>query len=163
VSATIELKGLKELEEKLVKLGAVAGQKVLRKAGRKAMKPVLDEAKRLAPVSDDGGPHLRDAIDIVVKNAGDGDTISTSGIRIKKLPAKVRRFLKAMRKRGVALAHPSPRRYWHLVEFGTRHSRAQPFIRPAFDSNVRTVLEIERAELAKGIDRALKNQSPEGA
>lgn len=44
------------------------------------------------------------------------------------------------------------RRYAHLVEFGTAHSAAQPFMRPALDSNSEKILQVVAAKLREGID-----------
>ena len=46
----VKIEGLKELRQKLLAIGAIAGQKVIASAARAAMKPVLEEARRLAPV-----------------------------------------------------------------------------------------------------------------
>jgi HK97 gp10 family phage protein len=40
-----------------------------------------------------------------------------------------------------------------LQEFGTEHSRAQPFMRPAFDSEKFTALEIIRRDLGDEIEK----------
>ena len=43
-----------------------------------------------------------------------------------------------------------PRKYAHLVERGTRHSKAQPFARPAFDTH--------GPRIVRNIGRSLQNQ-----
>ncbi|WP_078310325.1 HK97-gp10 family putative phage morphogenesis protein [Moraxella cuniculi] len=40
-----------------------------------------------------------------------------------------------------------------MVEYGTRHHRAQPFIRPAFDQNEDKAVERFKAQLAKNIKK----------
>jgi HK97 gp10 family phage protein len=46
----VQVRGLKELDERLVELGAVAGAKAMRSAMFTASKPILDRAKATAPV-----------------------------------------------------------------------------------------------------------------
>lgn len=43
--------------------------------------------------------------------------------------------------------------YWHMVEYGTRYHRAQPFIRPAFDQNQGRAVERFKSQLAKNIKK----------
>lgn len=50
----------------------------------------------------------------------------------------------------------NPRRYAHLVEFGTRHSKAQPFFRPAMANEVAirdAILVKIKADVAKELGR----------
>lgn len=46
---------------------------------------------------------------------------------------------------------PTPANYAHLVEYGTAHSAAAPFMRPAVDATKNTVF----AGMVKGLDKAL--------
>lgn len=45
--------------------------------------------------------------------------------------------------------------HFHLVELGTEHARAQPFLRPALESNINSVIEKFATELDKEIEKAL--------
>lgn len=47
----------------------------------------------------------------------------------------------------------NPRNYAHLVEFGTEHSPAKPFMRPAIDQNGEAALVKILEMSAKGIER----------
>jgi HK97 gp10 family phage protein len=47
----------------------------------------------------------------------------------------------------------NPRNYAHLVEFGTEHSAAKPFMRPAMDQNGEAALVKILEMSAKGIER----------
>lgn len=47
--ATVTVRGLKELEAKLIQLGQVAGQKVMRQALFAATKPIMEQARTNAP------------------------------------------------------------------------------------------------------------------
>jgi len=163
VSAEIRVEGLADLEAKLICLGEVAGLKVLRSAARKSFAPVLEEAKRLVPVSDAEGPHLRDALALTTKAAGyiGQNVVATVGIQVKRLPSKVRRMLRKLRKEhGVTLSIATPRRYWHLVEFGASRTHAHPFIRRAIDAKKLEALNVLQSELRKKVERAMKKQHP---
>lgn len=46
-----------------------------------------------------------------------------------------------------------PANYAHLAEFGTQHSRAYPFLRPAMDSNRQKALTILRTGVGKNIEK----------
>lgn len=50
----------------------------------------------------------------------------------------------------------APANYLHLVEYGTRNSKAKPFLRPAVDANLPLIQStvIDRAE--KGLNREIK-------
>lgn len=45
--------------------------------------------------------------------------------------------------------------HWHLVELGTEKTRAQPFLRPALESNTGAVIDKYAVELDKELDKAL--------
>lgn len=45
--------------------------------------------------------------------------------------------------------------HWHLVELGTEKARAQPFLRPALESNIGAVIDKFAVELDKEIEKAL--------
>lgn len=48
-----------------------------------------------------------------------------------------------------------PANYAHLVEFGTRHSKAKPFLRPALDHNKNRVFNGMAAATRKGMAREI--------
>ncbi len=146
-----EVQGLAELELALLDLGAETGFKTLRAAGREAMKPVMEDMK--ANAKHDTGD-LEESIVIsstAMKRSQRGVLIHVGPTR-KRLTRRVngekqtrtfnRTFMKAL-----------------AQEYGThgkRKQKAEPFIRPALDKNVRKVLDIFKANLAKRIDRAAK-------
>lgn len=47
-------------------------------------------------------------------------------------------------------------RHWRLVEFGTEHSRAQPFMRPALSQNIGAATDEFIKQYDKALDRAIK-------
>ena len=44
--------------------------------------------------------------------------------------------------------------YGHMVEYGTRYTTAQPFMRPALDENEDKVVEAYKNEIQKQLDKA---------
>ena len=46
--------------------------------------------------------------------------------------------------------------HWHLLEFGTEHSRAKPFMRPAAEQNISAAIDEFVKQYSKSIDRAIK-------
>lgn len=45
--------------------------------------------------------------------------------------------------------------HWHLIELGTERAMAQPFLRPAMESNIGAVIDKFAAELDKELEKAL--------
>jgi HK97 gp10 family phage protein len=56
----------------------------------------------------------------------------------------------------------SPHWRWHFIELGTAKMAAKPFLRPALDSNAEAVVAALRAELAAGIQRAIRRKARGG-
>lgn len=56
---------------------------------------------------------------------------------------------------------PTP--HWRLIEFGTEHSRAQPFMRSALADNISAATGIFVSEYEKAIDRAIKRAAKKAA
>lgn len=52
--------------------------------------------------------------------------------------------------------------YFRFVEFGTQHSAAQPFLRPAMESGQAQASQAFVDEYKKGIDRAIKRAAKKG-
>lgn len=45
----------------------------------------------------------------------------------------------------------NPEKYAHLVEYGTRHSKARPFLRPALKESKQQIIELIKNEIFSGI------------
>lgn len=151
-------KGLKDLEEELVALGANEGRKVLTRAARKAFAPVLEAARAAAPV--DTGL-LRDNIVIRTQKPKDGANVVNVGLWVKKSKEQRQskyRSPEAQRPPSYQSAHWR----WHFIEGGTSTQAARPFLRPALDANAEKVVGELRGELRKAIDRVLKKRKREG-
>jgi len=148
-----ELTGAKELERALLELPKGASKTVLRSALRRAAKPIMRDGKAFAPRSDNPGPsgHLADSITI--------GNVST------RANAKAFREGKGV----LVVVGPSSKfPHAHLLEFGTgpRVSKsgkssgsmpAHPFMRRAFDLNVRGVLDNLGREIWKSLASKAKS------
>ena len=115
----------------------------LRSSLRKALTPIVNEAKALAPV--DTG-RLRDAIktrplppDDIPAGFSDGQELFVVSSRKKDKDA------------------PDNAWYWHFVEFGTKNQNREPFLAPAFDSKRKEAIDVfvqeMRAQLQKNVKR----------
>ena len=166
IGLDVELGGLKELEQQLRELGgpgSIAGAKVLRSAIMSASLPMFRQIQRTAPVSQ-GHPRKR--------KSRRGGTVE---IRPGFLKHKIRRR-SYINKTGhgnrnisgsglvkVRIGGFAP--YTHFVEFGTDHgpkhpftTAPQPFIRPAFDTHWRGVLNSMGGLLGKRLASAKKRK-----
>ncbi len=139
---SFEVQGLSALQEQLVELGAELGRKALAQAARKAFKPVLENAKQLAP-RDTGA--LAESLRLAVVKPKGGDTVIAVGIRVAAV-------------KGASRDAMPPARRWHFIELGTVKLAAHPFLRPALDANASRVLDDLKRELAKSIQRAIKKK-----
>ncbi len=122
------MKASAQLERNLATLGPTVGRKVGQRAVRKGAKVIVDQAKRN-----------------VAKNRKTGNLQKSLTVQAEK-----KRFLKFDEVGAVmGFKRPTSRRA-HLLEFGTRHSRAFPFFRPALDTKANAALRVMRAEVAEG-------------
>ena len=131
--ASFKIKGAKRLEKMLLQLGPEISRRIGQTALRKAAAPIVDRAKELAPYE---YGKLREGITSV-------STRSTSDDALKRLVT-----VKGER------AHIA-----HMVEEGTKHSAAHPFLRPAFDETAGEAIQILGDEIANGIVREVKRLS----
>jgi len=113
IGGTIQIRGGEKLAAALEALGPAMEKKILRSAMREAAKPILDDAKRRAPVLTG---QLRKSLKIrSIKRNRQGQV----GVVI----STEKGFFK-----GETF-------YGAFHEFGTKKMPARPFIRPAFESN----------------------------
>ncbi|EBC7388377.1 HK97 gp10 family phage protein [Salmonella enterica subsp. enterica serovar Typhimurium] len=127
----MEVTGLDDLERQLMALGEKVGTKVLRDAAREALKVVEEDMKQHAGYDETStAQHMRDSIKIRNSNRKSrGSTVVT----LRVGPSK-QHYMKAL-----------------AQEFGTVKQVAEPFIRPALDYNVQTVLRVLAVEIRNGI------------
>lgn len=116
-----EATGLRELKRNYSKLIDRAAKSILDKGLTAATRPIITNARRRLTTSEESGA-LRKSL----------------GFRkYTDRRSKARAYVIGPRA-GHALTYNGekrdPIRYAHLVEFGTRHSQAKPYLRPAFDA-----------------------------
>lgn len=123
-----DILGGKELERALAQLPKATAKSVLRRALRKAAKPTVAAAESMVPVGPTGNLKASISINTRLKVSQRGGSRS-GGVEI---------FIGAS---------SPPDYHAHLVEFGTVHMAAQPFMRPAWDSTQQEVLASISAEV----------------
>lgn len=147
---TVRIHGAKELEAVLKQLPEHMAKQVVRAALRKAAVPILDEARRLAPVGQESKGRTR------LRTTKKGKvTVANYGKLRGEL--KIITVPDSKSKSSASVAISVGKAYWGMfVEFGTRHQAAKPFLRPAFDAKWRESLDILGRELGTMIERAAK-------
>jgi HK97 gp10 family phage protein len=136
MSFKVTVEGLAELKTALRALPDATAKNVVRRMLRKRGEPIAARARRLVPVE---AGELRDSIGVSTKLS-------------RRQRARHRKFDTNDIEVYVG-AGPLPQA--HLQEFGTEHSLAQPFLRPAWDSGKREVLEGIKADLWEEITQAV--------
>lgn len=128
----VRVEGLRELERALRELPRATGKNVLKRALMRAGEPIEADAERLAPVLTG---HLQTSI-------GTGTKLTRRQRRQHRPQSAVEVF--------VGAAEPKA----HMQEFGQAHHAAQPFLRPAFDSNKMRALDTIKREMTVEIEKA---------
>lgn len=154
----LEFKGIRELVRNLESLPDKLQKSAEKAVLRAGASPIRKAAKAKAPSGK--GPHaglLKRSIGLSVKKVK-GITSARvgpkTGFRVS-LGMKIARKTKGKRVKGQPYeAFKDPSFYSHLVEYGTSHSAAKPFIRPAVDQTQSEVL----SAMADGLDRHLTRQ-----
>lgn len=155
----LKLEGLAELQEALVRLGAVFGQKMLARVTRLALRPVEAAARDLAPVRTGA---LRESIRLSVLKPPSGPVVS-GGLKVGK--RKIRFEIEDDEGgsfKGTMTFDAKWR--WHFSELGvpSRGIPAHPFLRPAFEQNTGKVLETLKDALRRAIDREVRRRARGG-
>lgn len=131
------LKKMRALAPKLQKKGATAA---LRKGAR-----IVVKAARAAYKSDD--PATQSNISKAITSRADNKGGKRNGGAMVKVGVK-----------GGARPQPgtTDEGHWRLIEFGTAHMGARPFMRPALENNVGRVTDEVVRELNAQIDKLVK-------
>ena len=137
VSATFE--GFENLSKTFDELSAKLQRAALRKTVSKAARPVRKEMKRLVP-KDTRATQKGIGISVSVKSAGNVE--ASIGVRRK--------------------AKGRPASTVHLIEKGTIHQPAQPFMRPALDNKKGEVVKIFTSELGGEIAKVAAKSRARG-
>jgi HK97 gp10 family phage protein len=140
-SGAIKLSGFKELSDGLMEFPDALGGSVLKKGLYKSAVVIRDAAQARCPV--DTG-HLRDFI-----GRGVGKPENSDRYEAVVLVGLVSMSKSIAKKRGMVLPNAF---YGKFVEFGTRFSAAEPFLGPAFDTQIDTFLDYFSDELSAAID-----------
>lgn len=147
-----ELKGLKQVQEKMKGLTSDLQKKGVKAALGKAARLVRDAAKQNALRVDDPETGRRISDNIVTRTRGrynrqTGDVKVSVGVATQK-----GRIPKGNPDEGVKGNTP----HWHLVEEGTELAKAQPFLRPALANNTEQAASTFVQELDRQITKALE-------
>lgn len=157
VTATMQLNGFDELDRALAELGGLTAEKANRRAMMKAVEPLALQAQQNA-----------------LSIAKSGSLALAMGARYKREVSRASLFGKSVVEAAVVSVGPIRRspaaraaytvyyhrqrlvvgiRHGHLVEWGTSHSPAKPFMRPAFDATAQRVVANYGVELRNDIEK----------
>lgn len=143
---TIKVEGLRALGEAMRELGYETSMKIARSMTNAAAKVVRNDAIRRAPESEE--PHELEGV--VVQPGNLKKNIVTKRVSRSRLTSEHIVTVRGKRKDGYAA------RYGRLQEFGTVHHAPQPFLRPAFDSNVTGAIEAMKTTGKRRIESAAR-------
>lgn len=120
---------LRRISLRMAQLDEKVAKKGIRTAVRKAMAIVRDQVKQTAPVET-------------------GKTKANVAMRVsfKGSYCKVRIGIT-----GGALKNPTSPYWWRMVELGTRHMPARPFMLPALEGNQQAILDKLTEELGNAV------------
>ena len=165
-NTTVHIAGMRELLQGLSKLPFELGKGAIYAALNGAARIVRDEAIKRAPELSPTDPMVRKGFR---KPGTLKRSIKASRSKINKgqrglweVIVRVKPLKKAQRARFKAQTglagnkNPDDPFYWWWVEFGTKHSPAQPFLRPAFDTTKEQQLEAMRKRMKASLARAAK-------
>lgn len=150
---TVELKigGLTDLTRALESLKNGLRRRTIRAALRDAARPIVRQAKALAPRR---SGLMRRKI-AVRSSRRDNGRQGVIGVYLNVRPlsgAQREQFKKQSGKQ--ARANPNDPFYWRFLEFGTRRMRPRRFLVPAFEAHQREAVEIFSARLVERIEQA---------
>lgn len=131
----IAFAGFKELDSDFKLLSQAEKRQVSRKAVRAGAVVFRDAVRANAPVRSG-----------LLKRSISVDTVrgsATAGVKFKKVLVK---------KKGKKGKHKSMPFYWYFLEHGTSNMPAQPFVRPAFDANIKQAEEAAFNQYLADID-----------
>lgn len=134
---TLNVQELAALTDRLRDIEAKIAKKALRTAARKGMAIVRDQVKANAPED----------------TSDEADNIKTKAFIA--LQTSYRRGVLSVRVgvRGGAKQNPDTPYYWRMVEFGTKHISAKPFMTPALENNAEAVIDRIADELRRELDK----------
>lgn len=156
----VQITGLDELKATLEGVSYDTQRKGGRFALRKAAQVIREKAKANAMRLDD--PETGRTIAANIAERWDGKFFRRTGgdmkSRIGVLGGSIRRATKGNPDTGAGGATP----HAMLVELGTEHSRAQPYLRPAAEESVNQVVNTFVTEFDRHVERAIKRHAKKG-
>ena len=167
MKATVEISGMRELEAALAELGNQTQRRtVARRAARKALEPMAEIARALAPVRSGG---LKDSIQVGTKVSG-SNAASAAFAQVMRSGGTREDAVAAMRdarRAGSSLVelHMGPGRQPQAItqEFGTSFHPPQAFMRPAWDQDSQAALDRIKVELWADIERTARRNAARAA
>lgn len=158
IQVNMDVKGLKDLNEALLKLPLQVRQRPLRSAAAAAAKVIRDEARNRAPV--DSGVLRSEIVHTRSKSESrEGSEVWYVTVRFKK-----KKYVNSVGNRlldrvGKSYGADGNAYYWKFLEFGSSKQRPKPFLRPAFDGSRTQALEMFKKRLAQSIARIARKFS----
>jgi HK97 gp10 family phage protein len=144
---SFEVKGLRQLGESLKKLDREMALKIAWQSTGAAARVVKTRAQRNIQSS----PSVRTGVllkSVIMKRLPKGEREQLTAAHIVTVRGRGKRNRKGV------LAAGAP--YAHMVEFGTIHMPAEPFLRPALENGQREAVDAMKRALERGIDRSSK-------
>jgi len=146
MASVLSVKGLKEVADALTELADKDAARALKEAGEKQMQKVLEKARSLAPKKTGAlARSLGFRTRVQVKK---GVVTTFLGIR-KGFSVPVGKT------KGGSTRYADPRKYAHLVEFGTVKNDAKPFLGPAIEAANADIAGSYASDLDLAIHRAV--------
>ena len=146
----VRLHGAREMEAVLKQLPDYIAKRVVVGALRQAAQPILDEARRLAPVGQESKGRVR------LRRTKSGK-VSISNYGKLKLNLRIVNVPDKKTEHSATVAVSVGKAFWGMfLEFGTRHMLKQPFMRPAFEAKKFEALNRLGEALGEGIEKAAK-------
>lgn len=151
---SIEIQGLKELNDKLEGLGNELAGKALFSAAMYALTPMVKDAKAFAAKAKE--PHAM-VINTNKRKVEIQPGLLASAIKKRRLPKSEHKGEFAQGAVvGVYVGKGTKQKfypqYWHFIERGTVNMPATPYLRPAFDQNTGEAVRRFAEKLSERID-----------
>ncbi len=148
VTVTVRVDGLRELGEKMRGLSEKMNKSIATSATGAAAKVIKTSTKRNLS----GNPSIDSGLvekNVIVKKVGKNQTTLTSEhiVTVKKVDYPLK---------GKETKKRNTRQVFGYLEFGTIHMKAEPSLRPAFDSNKENALQAMTDRLAKRLNEAAR-------
>lgn len=157
MASGVTIQGLDELRDALKELGEKEALKAMREANVAGGERILARARALVPRR----------TGLLATSLGAKTTSSKKGV-VNTIVGPRKGFAKSLDNGKGGRSYIDPRKYAHLVEFGTVRTKAKPFLGPAIEAEMASVsggqyvsdldLAIKRAvaRLARKAERAAK-------